>query len=413
MPLQTQISTDDEATLLGQILRDNDIFFNARLREAEFKTPNGKRLFGAIESCLQSGVAADLRTVVDRGADAVYTSRATDYPTTANWRYFSDRLHRRAQLSALRSLASELSEKTGEPAEIMSWIDSKLLELSQATGDDKIVKVGETLVDYISTLQDRYNRKGEYPGISSGIDRLDKALLGFQPSRLYYIGARPSQGKSALMITLALNMILKGRKVGIISIESSTQEILDRLFAQRTGISSELLITGVLGSDDMGRVQEAAEYLQSRALYIYDSPNCDISTLRSRARRMVAVNKVEIIFVDYLQIIEHSDRDIPFREKIAAISKTLKQIARETKVPIVCCAQLRRDAEERRPILSDFAESSQIEKDADAALLIWHEEDEGEEKSWLLVEKNRDGAKGAIPVYFRRNIYRFDDRGNR
>jgi replicative DNA helicase len=314
-------------------------------------------------------------------------------------------------MEAFKRLGTELIDKTGKPNEIMAWIDGQLLELSQSGDEDKIVKVGETLLQYVNVLEERYNRKGAYPGIESGIEKLDKALLGFQPSRLYYIGARPSQGKSALMITLSLNMILKGRRVGIISIESSCQEILDRLFSQRTGIASELLMTGFFCESDMAKVQDAADYFTTRDLYIYDSPNCDITTLRSRAKRMVAVNQIEILFIDYLQIIEHDDRDIPFREKIAAISKTLKQIARETKIPVVCCAQLRRDAEERRPILSDFSESSQIEKDADAALLLWHEVEAGEEKSWILVEKNRDGARGAIPVYFRRNIYRFDARG--
>lgn len=411
MSLQTQTSLTDEDIILGQVLRDNDVYFKAKLKENYFTRPEAKRLFSAISSCFQSGVSADMRSAIDKGASPGYTASTTDYPSTANWKYFADRIRKKAQLSALRGLAAELGEKTGDPEEIMSWIDSRLLDLSQASDEDKIVKVSETLIEYVSTLEARFNMKGSLPGLESGIGGLDKKTLGFQPSRLYYIGARPSQGKSALMITMALNIISKGRRVGIISIESSCQEILDRLFAQKTGISSELLITGYLGNADMEKIQDAAGYFQGVGLYIYDSPNCDITTLRSRAKRMVAVNKVEILFIDYLQIIEHSDRDVPFREKIAAISKTLKQVARETRVPVVCCAQLRRDAEERRPILSDFSESSQIEKDADVAVLIWHQtEDEGE-KSWLLVEKNRDGAKGMVPVYFRRNIYRFDDRG--
>jgi replicative DNA helicase len=273
------------------------------------------------------------------------------------------------------------------------------------------MKLEEYGNDFVTELKARYDSHGALRGISSGLDSVDGYTHGFLPRRLYYIGARPSQGKSALMLNMATDCAIRKQiPCGIISIESSGQEIIERVFSSVGNIPGDMLASGFWGPSQFADIQTLAGKIVGKPLYLYDKPNLNIAQVKSVARVMATMFKVKIIFIDYLQLIDSTNRKLTKMEQVADASKQLKELARELELPIVCLAQLRREADDRRPGLSDFQWASQIEQDADVAMLLWHEAKDEKTESWILIEKNRDGKKGQIPVSFMGEYVTFKER---
>ena len=200
---------------------------------------------------------------------------------------------------------------------------------------------------------------------------------------------------------------------GVVSIESSGLELLERIFSSTGNIPAEMLATGFWGVKQMADIQDLAGNIKGKPLYIYDKPNLQIGQLKSVARVMVKLFGIKILFVDYLQLIRNTNTKLDKTGVVMESSQQLKELARELNIPVVCLAQLGRDADERRPTLGSFQWASQIEQDADGAFLIWHEQkDEGVETK-LLVEKMRDGKKGAIDMVFNGDYVRFEERSEK
>lgn len=257
-----------------------------------------------------------------------------------------------------------------------------------------------------NAISDRINMGGALVGITSGLKKLDEAILGFQNRNLYYIGGRLSQGKTALLLNFLANCNVP---CGIISAESGYQELTTRLLAMGSRLDIQKLSAGLLNKDEQKSLFKCVNSLYEQQAVIYDEPNISIDRLSMIARQMVMRHGIKILFIDYLQILapSMSVKNRPIREIIVHTSKQLKQLARTLDIPVVCAAQLNRSSDEGRPRLSQFSESAQIEQDADVAILIWNK---SETESVLLVEKNRNGPTGDIRVSFQKDHVLFSDR---
>ncbi|MDD5358287.1 MAG: DnaB-like helicase C-terminal domain-containing protein [Candidatus Nanoarchaeia archaeon] len=410
---------EDEEVLLCQIIIDNNILDDSIIQACQFKNKNTKTIFLAIQKCRNSGEIADLENILksDKEIDRAYLYFVSAMRfSSADWERSERIIIREYQLEQFAFLGRtliDMSDQKKDVTEILETTERKLFDITSKSEHDDIYSIGSLISGFIDQTEKRYKNKGKIPGLSTGIHTLDSMTLGLNKARLYYIGARPSQGKSALALNMALYLsINESRPVGFISLESSKEECTLRAFSSIGKMNGMDISTGFLQASDFGKINATAEKLFQKPLYFYDRPNMTLQEIKSISRRMVTFYKCEVIFIDYLQIIQHSDSSLCKRERIEDISVQLKNLARELDIPIVCLAQLRRDVDQRRPGLGDFSDSSQAEKDADVAILIYHEKEneDGEDeklKSRLLVEKSRDGRTGTIDVVFKKEYVTF------
>jgi len=415
----------DHQAFLGQILKNNDIYYKADPKEWWFPDPKDKAVFGVIEAVLSANLTADVYTVGSK-SDAVYVSELTDgIPTTANWKYYAGRCKTAGAKSELRTLALSVTEdlEAKKASEIIEEINGVVEKILSNSSEHKIMAIKELMIPIVNKLEERYHNRGQLPGIQTGFQTLDDIIGGLQPSRLYVIGARPSHGKSAIALNMA-GTIADHTPVGFLSLESSWEELVMREISSESGINSQRLTSGFFTESDMGGIMDASGRITKKNLFIYDKPNCSIQEIIGQCRRMVNRFKVKVLFIDYLQIIKAPGASR--YEQVSAASLRMKDLARELKVPIVILAQLGRDSDGRRPRLGDFQHSSQIEQDADVGILIWRfvqsiatkerlkkdevEDDNYEEYGYcLLVDKNRDGRRGIVKIKFKADIVTFKE----
>lgn len=406
---------EHERYLLSTILMDNAIMYKTSVSEKHFMHMMNRRIYLAVQKCAESGVKADLISIhdADPGINAAYLAEVSGLvPSPANWLYHEGKVLEDYKKTALVALGRKISElaSEGETSSVIEMAETELLELGTDGKSRKIMKAAEVMPGVIDVVEQRYKLKGKLPGISTGLDGLDMLTGGLQDDRYFLIGARPSDGKSALAINMACNVALDQKlSVGFISAESSNLEIMTRVLSSEGRIPGGKLMTGILGPADIQTLLDVGARIKPAPLFLYDTPNIRFGELKSVARQMVAMHKVKVIFIDYIQIIRWEDERLAIHEQVAAVSRGLKQLARELKVPIVGLSQLKRDSEGREPELADLDYSKQLEQDGDVIVLIHHlkPKEDGEPASILHVKKNRDGAKGTVHVTFRREYVKF------
>ena len=413
---------NSEKMLIGQIITDNSIFHSLDIDESDFNDVELRRVYRAIDSCITDGLEADLITICNRDTNispSTLSNVTSHIVSTANWKYYHDKIASESYKRKVKRLASQFTDwtKTMSPDEAIQELEKSLMDIVRGKKSNQVQKIKEVVPEFVDLIEERYKTRGTMPGIASGISELDTMTLGFRDRMFYLIGGRPSQGKSALLLNMACHAgIDLNKRVGYISTESSVMEIVTRLFASRGKIDSMKLITGILPGNSFASITNISDKVYEKEMYFYYTPGMTLDNLIQIARLMVRYYKVDIIYVDYLQDITIHGNDTTL-DKTKAKSKTMKYLAEELDIPFVVGAQLRRDAEERRPRLSDFSDSSQLEKDADGAILIYHHHvnkseprETPEYESYLLAEKVRDGRVGQIPVYFKKEYVTFTER---
>lgn len=393
-----------------QVLFHNPhLFSDTRLIADHFPQGRERNLFIAMQEIYRSGGIIDEHTLKERGFDYSETMElGHDYDIVAsNWRYREKEiidLYNRQKIHLLAETI--LKDKISTPAEMIELWQSETAMMDNTTGFE-IRTMDQAVMETHNAIMERARKGGSLVGIPSGLKDLDRATLGFQNRNLYYIGARPSQGKTALLLNFMANCSVP---CGMISAESGLQELTTRLLAMESGLDTQRLSAGMLSENQMNTLYSYATRLYERQAVVYDEPNLSIDRLNMIARKMVMQYGAKIILVDYLQILSPSAtmKNRPIRETVIHASKQLKQLARTLDVPVICSAQLNRSSDEGRPKLSQFSESAQIEQDADVAILIWNK---ANSETYLLVEKNRNGRRGDISVSFDPSCLRFRDNG--
>lgn len=403
---------DLERELLGKLIHKNELIFSCKLKPVMFSDKRNSQIFATMEEIASTGREANILEIskeLSGKVESVYIVTLTDEVFSAyGWEGLSDKIRSNHKKSLLKHLNLEFASKVDkDPDDTINFLMDQLQKITQEDEGSDIVTMKEIMSNQITKYEERYKLKGKLPGLESGVESLDTLFMGFQQSRLYYICARPSQGKSALMLNMAVNMGMSGESVGLITIESSREEIADRSISYFSKIDGKVLTTGMYRASDFQDIASGASALYETKIFVYDKPNATIRDIKQTARRMQIVHGIKILFVDYLQLIrvpEAKER----REVVSIASMELKAIARELKMPVVALAQLSRDSDERRPHLGDIQWSSQAEQDADAVLLMQmhgpvldqNGYDTGVTKCHFFTDKNRDGAKGYTAMEF-------------
>lgn len=259
-------------------------------------------------------------------------------------------------------------------------------------------------------------------GILSGLNELDNLTMGFKPGDLVIVAARPSMGKTALGLNIALNAVLNNQKVGIFSLEMTSQSLYNRLLSSDAGISTTNIITNRLSHTDKEKLVESISKLSELPIYIEDSSDLNLMQLKAKAKRMKKEYGVSMVIIDYIQLMKPPKSESR-EQQISIISRTLKNMAKELEMPIVALAQLNREVEKRQnktPVLSDLRESGSLEQDADIVLLLnrldyynveyYDDGLETKDTAQIIVAKNREGATGTARVRFEKEYTRFSNR---
>lgn len=399
-----------EEQYLGAVLLHPERYFEHNVRPEDFVSFRCQKLYDAIGKTLDRGDRVDPgvllhETDLDRGWFAGLTSEPV-----INVKRLSELVIENGKKYRLSKLVREAGERleSDTTAGVLEFIETGLSDIAEGRDDD-LVMTGDLVDKMVTEFQRRYENKGEIPGITSGLSDLDDLLLGFEKARYYVVGARPSDGKSALLLNLAIAAKDAQHSPGFLSLESSRIETMERSFASVGGIDMGALRKGKLSSAMLHDMGVAADWISGNSFPLADKPNMYLSDLKARARRMVRVMGCDILFVDYVQLVQMPG-ELTDYERISRVSVALKDLSRELDIPIVVAAQLNRGAEDgknRKPRLSEFKGTGQIEQDADAAILIYRRVKDNEEQFYLCVEKNRDGGTGDVHVYFDKARMRF------
>lgn len=413
---------EDEEMLLGQIFANNSVFYTIGLTDKDFESPKCRMLFTTMQHVVEKGLEIDLVTCKreNEHIDSSWMAELTDrIGSTANYAYYENRIRNSSNLRRLNLLSLTISDslKEGKTAEqVKEIIETELTNISIGHLGYEIKPITPVLLEVMDSLEERYKLKGKLPGITTGFSRLDDILLGLKDRLLYLFAARPSRGKTALMLNM-LYAASKDHKVGVINTESANQEMGQRLLSSVSNLDSQRIASGAMMQTDFARLTNAAGILSQRGIYFYDEPNASLSTVIAKCREMVRRDKVECIFIDYIQNVGYNEKPTE-RENLGVISTRLKSLARDLNIPVVAMAQLRRESDGayKRPTMSELLGSGKLEQDADVIGLIWwqltntDEHKHGEEpefNEWLLIDKNRDGMTGSLRMKFNRQTVKF------
>jgi replicative DNA helicase len=426
-------NAEAEQACLGAVLLDPESVpaVLRYLRPDDFYVNANRDVFAGVISLYEKGQKADLITLadelraigtLDRSGGPSYIANLTSVtPSSANVEYYARIVQetsiRRNLLHLSADLASKAHDDSVESGVILDEAQSRIFEITQNRQAVSYKSVRDLLPDTIKTIETLFKNKNEYTGIPSGLPDLDSMTSGFQNSEFVVIGARPSVGKTALAMSMAAHITMRAKRpCAFFSLEMADMAIMQRLIASEARIASEKIRSGLIKPSDFTALMEAAGRIYEAPLYIIDVPNLKLLDLRTMARRLRAERKVEIIFIDYLTLVTHENQDLPRWEQIASISRSLKALARELRIPVVALSQLKREAEGKQPTLADLRESGSIEQDADLILFLHRDRESNktrEERSpvietELIVAKQRNGPIGRVNVAFLPAYTRFE-----
>jgi replicative DNA helicase len=324
----------------------------------------------------------------------------------------------RRLITAAGQIASIAYEEAEDVDEVVDRAEQILFGVSERRISRDLVPIKQILGEYYDRIEYLHQHRDEPLGIPTGFSKVDKLLGGFQRSDMIIVAGRPSMGKTSLTLSIAHNAAKKfNQRVAIFSLEMSGEQVVQRLISAETGIDSQRLRLGQIKDDEWPLFAQATGILSDMTLYIDDTPALSALEMRTKARRLHAEHGVDLIIVDYLQLMR-GDRRVENRvQEISSISRALKALARELKVPVVAVSQLSRAVESRqdkRPILADLRESGALEQDADVVIFIYRDvmynpDTEQPNIAELLVSKHRNGPTGMVPLHFKSELAQFYD----
>ena len=329
--------------------------------------------------------------------------------TSANATYYAQIVHKKAQARSLITAAEKIAEDgykdDMEVNELFETAEKKIFSATESRMVRDIAPIGDVFFEALTNVSKAHRTQGMVTGISTGFTDLDYMTSGFQNSDFILIAARPSMGKTAFALNIAESMALKSDKgVGIFSLEMGAPQLANRLMAMNARVDASLLRSGKLTSDEFQKITESGTLFGRSKLFIDDTPGITVSEVRSKCRRLKSQGKLDIIFIDYLQLMTGSGRAESRQQEVSQISRDLKGLARELNIPVVALSQLSRTVESRKPpkpMLSDLRESGAIEQDADIVMFIYREDYYNKDTkrknvSDIIIAKQRNGPVGDV-----------------
>ncbi|MCL4426030.1 MAG: replicative DNA helicase [Firmicutes bacterium] len=423
-----------EQSVLGSMLIEKEAIARVQetLRAEDFYRDSHRIVYEVISGLFDRGEAVDLITVTEElrrrghlesiGGVSYLTTLANLVPTAANVEYYARIVEEKSLLRALIKAATEIVARgyaaQEEIDDLLDGAEQLIFQIAQRRNNQSFFSLKELMVEAFTRIEKLYGQKGGVTGVPTGFRELDQLTSGLQPSELIVIAARPSMGKTQLCLNIARHAAIKYRiPVAIFSLEMAREQLALRLLSSEAAVDGQRLRTGFLVDSDWGRLGQAMGRLGDAPVYIDDTPGATVAEVRARSRRMKAEKNLGMVVIDYLQLMQTRSRTENRQQEISEISRSLKALARELKVPVVAASQLSRAVESRpdkRPLLSDLRESGAIEQDADLVAFIYRDDyyNKDSEKrniAEIIVAKQRNGPVGDVELYFERETGRFHD----
>ena len=422
-------STEAEESVLGSILLSSDAANDVldRIGPEDFYVPAHQAIFEAIASLYNQNQPIDAVTVsdvlrraeeLDKVGGVSYLTRILDaVPTAANVSYYAAVVEENALRRRMLRAGAEISELAlsldQEIETVIDTAEQKMLAVAEKRVGEGLEPLGELFEGTLKHLEDLEKNDSELTGVSTGLIDLDKKLAGLQKSNLVIIAARPAMGKSALAVNIATHVAINHGPVAIFSLEMAREEIVQRLLCTEARIDSMKLRAGQLGSRWPDLVK-AANFLYKAPIYVDDAAQVTVTDIRAKCRRLKRKHGLELVVVDYIQLMQGSNRENR-QQEIAEISRNLKNLARELAVPVIGVSQLNRGLESRndkRPQLGDLRESGAIEQDADVVMFIYRDDyynPDSHERGIadIIVAKHRAGGTGMVKTTFAAEYTKF------
>ncbi len=429
-------NVEAEAAVLGALLLDKDTIIKVAdlLISDDFYRTDHALIYESMLGLFEKRVPIDLVTLTEKlesqkqldqvGGSSYLASLVNGVSTVANVVHYANIVREKSILRRLISAAGSITElgfsEIEEVSKVMDQSEQLLFAVSQKYLKDKFIPIKDVLAEAFDRIDKIHRDKGSLRGVPTGFKDLDLKLAGLQKSDLIIIAARPSMGKTSLVMNIAENIAVEDKiPVGIFSLEMSKEQLVERLLSSQSGIDSWKLRTGNLSDEDFPKIGYAMGILSEAPLFIDDSPVATVMEIRAKARRLQMEQGLGLIIIDYLQLMEGTRHgsDSNRVQEISEISRSLKTLARELEVPVVALSQLSRAVESRQPkipMLSDLRESGSIEQDADVVMFIYREDyyDKDTDRKGItdiLIRKHRNGPTGEVELFFHPEQMRFRD----
>jgi replicative DNA helicase len=430
----TPANLEAEESVLGALLIDPDAVIKVAsfLRADDFYREKNGWIYQVVIDLHERRQPADFVTVVDElerrnqlqetGGAAYIISLINNTPTAVHVEHYAHIVERAATLRRLIGAASQIAALAYEEAddldEVVDRAEQLIFGVSERRVRRDLTPIRQIMHGVVDRIDFLHRHKGGILGVPSGFSKIDKLLGGFQKSDLIVLAARPAVGKTSLALNIAVNAAKRyGQRVAFFSLEMSNEQLVQRLLAAETGINQQRLRLGEIQDDEWQMLVEAAGVLSDTLLFIDDTPAMSALELRTKARRLQAEFGLDLVIVDYLQLMRSDARVENRVQEISYITRSLKSLARELEAPLIALSQLSRAVESRsdhKPILSDLRESGSIEQDSDIVMFIYREElvkENTERKNIadIIVAKHRNGPTDTVPLYFNKELTRFAD----
>lgn len=422
-----------EQSVIGAIFLEPQALITASeiLLADDFYQNAHKKIFETMLRLSDQGKAIDVVTVTeelsakkeieDVGGLSYLLELANAVPTAANVAYYAKIVEEKALLRRLIRVATKIVEdgytREDEVEALLGEAEKKMMEVANRknAGDFKHVK--DVLVETFDNIEKLQSRTGDVTGIPTGFRDLDHITAGFQRNDLIIVAARPSVGKTAFALNVAQSVAVQAREnVAIFSLEMGAEQLVMRMLCAEGNIDAQVLRTGALTTEDWGKLTMAMGSLSNSGIFIDDTPGVRINEIRAKCRRLAQEHGLGMILIDYLQLIQGSGKPGENRQQeVSEISRSLKGLARELKVPVIALSQLSRGVEQRqdkRPMMSDLRESGSIEQDADIVAFLYRDDyydKESESKNMIeiIIAKQRNGPTGTVTLAFKKEFNKF------
>ena len=428
-------SIDAERGVIGSLLLVPDTCDDVAslLKAEDFYDEAHQRLYRHMLELHNGGQRIDLMLLVERlkrsseldlvGGPGYLAEILQSVPTAAHAVYYARLVHEKATLRALIHTSTEILrdayDESLESRDMLNRAEQKIFGILDDRGGAKLSTIDQVVQDAMARMTARMNNQETIGGLETGFRDYDALTGGLHDGELSILAARPSMGKTALALNVAEHVALAaGHTTLFVSLEMSAIELADRMLCSLARVNGQRLRNGTITNDDRKKIVHEAARLSQAKLFIDDTPNRSMTDISAAARRLRRKEDLRLLVVDYLQLVEPDNPKDSRQEQVARIARRLKGLARELKIPVLCLAQLNRQADDGRPRLSHLRESGSIEQDADVVMFVHRDDYQASEEerakvagqAELIVAKQRNGPTGDVPLTWLRDFTRFTDR---
>ncbi len=429
-------SIESEQCVIGSILIEGETIIPVVeiLESQDFYSDSHRVIFDSMKELSEERVPIDIVTVSEKlrskgylediGGVNYLSSTTTVVPTTSNVKTYAEIVKQKSVLRSLIRVSNDIISlgysEDEDIDEVLNQAEKKIFDISQDRVTSDFNPIGKVLTDVYSMIEDVYSSGSELTGLDTGFSDLNKKLGGLQKSDLVLVAARPGMGKTAFALNLVSNVAIKSKaSVAVFSLEMSKEQLVQRLISSQSNVALSNIAKGKIADDEWKKIMDAMKVLSSADIYIDDTPGIKVSEIRSKCRKLKMEKGLDMVMIDYLQLMEGDGKNESRQQEVSKMSRSLKILAKEMNCPVVALSQLSRNTEtgkDHMPKLSDLRDSGAIEQDADIVMFIYRDEYyngiETEKKNIadIKIAKNRHGETCDIELVWIGEIQKFKDR---